>query len=158
MSISALIDCGSVVSLIESKIANRLKLLIKPYTGREVKAVNGSPVIVIGETEIPISITIGGVNRTAFVKLGVVENFDFSLLLGMDFNRKVGLVIDCHRESVTLIESPEANADKYKPNNETRCLHAAQSIIIKPNDTHFLKVVPNDKKKYRQFLATIRNN
>ena len=37
MSVSALIDCGSVVSLIESKIAKSLKLPIKPYTGRDVK-------------------------------------------------------------------------------------------------------------------------
>ncbi len=75
-SISALIDCGSEVSLIESGKAKMLGLDLKPYTGREIKAVNESPVVIEGQTYAQVLLKSSEGNKIINVKLAAVKNFD----------------------------------------------------------------------------------
>jgi hypothetical protein len=85
-SISALIDCVSEVSLIESGKAKMLGLDLEPYTGKEIKAVNGSPVVIEGQADTQIILKNSEGNKVVKVRLAAIKNFDFSLLLGNDFN------------------------------------------------------------------------
>ena len=157
--VSALIDSGSVVSLIEAKLAKRLELPISPYGGQEVKAVNGSKLMIVGETEVPITITIDKTSRTALTKLGVVNDFDFNILLGNDFNKKIGLMIDCENYTVMLSKNSEnrfVGCVAKAPN--IRSIHAAENIILPPNEKVNIKVVPNSKRKHKQFTANIKTD
>jgi hypothetical protein len=118
-SISALIDCGSEVSLIESSKAKMLSLDLKPYTGRVIKAVNGLPVLIEGQTDAQVILKSSEGNKIVTVKLAAVKNFDFSLLLGNDFNKSAEILIDCKNKSIL-----------FNKNNKTEPFGAENSVRV----------------------------
>ena len=115
------------------------------YQGRGVKAVNGSKVKIIGKSFADIDLLEGENKKSVNIRLGIVENFDFNLLLGMDFNRKAGLVIDCNTDTIK-VDNKEI---KLLPYGQTvgkvplNNLHLAQDVTIGPNETYYVKVSPN---------------
>lgn len=161
--ISALIDSGSEISLIEARLARLLGLCWKPYRGKLITAANGSPVKIEGETEAEIKLCNNTIELRVPTKLAITENFEFSLLLGNDFNRLAGVVIDCKEKTIQF-----SSGTKREPHT-TECtalsmdrlhnkMHAKQTVTLIPHKTHFIKVTPYWNKNLRNFTGLVRTN
>ncbi len=62
---TALIDSGSEISLIDAKLAKNLGLDLQNHRGKWIKAVNGSPVKIVGGVAITITLKNNGAKCTA---------------------------------------------------------------------------------------------
>ena len=124
-----MVDCGSEVSLIEARLVRILGLVITDNFKKTLRAVNGSKVELEGEALAEVYYGNQENELKITMKLGVIKEFDFSLLLGTDFNKKAGLTIDCKNKSVRFdpIISYAENVESHNLNSN---LHAAQTVRI----------------------------
>lgn len=152
LEITSLIDCGSEVSLIDSKLAKRLHLDQKGIEPRQVKAVNGSLIDIRSEAEAYICFPLGDQIHQIHIKLGVADRIAFSLLLGNDFNKPAGTLIDCKNSVIDFkpneITSEECNASRY--------VHLIRNVVLKPNSARYVRVSVTKKDRKKTFSGFIR--
>lgn len=90
--VQMLMDTGSCVTLLNSKFAQSLALVITP-SRMKLSAVNNSPVPVVGESSVPLS--IGNLTVTHPV---IVADIEPDMLIGIDFLRLNGCTLDFDSE------------------------------------------------------------
>jgi hypothetical protein len=115
--ITALIDSDSEISLIDANLVKNLGLNLESYCGKGIKAVNGSPVRVVGEVPIEVTLKNNDEKRITQLRPAFIKDFDFSLLLGNDFNRLANILIDCKNKKLiwplAKSETQDADCSKY---------------------------------------------
>ena len=160
--IAALIDCGSAISLIDESIVNELGLVIYDYNGPIVRAVNGTQVCIEGEVNVDIKIIIDGIMKSTPIKLVVVHDFDFDLLLGMDFHRKARILIDCSNEKLLFSNDFQANLIKCNCSDQCICfansIQLSSKVMLKPREKVYVRVVTSAKKLNNNFSAIIQTD
>ena len=152
--VSALIDCGSEVSLIEARLARNLGLVTRRAKGeRQIRAVNGSTVRLNGEAIANVSFIHNKAKYTIELRMGIIPSFDFALLLGNDFNKSAGTIIDCKNNTIKF--DPE---NQNSPISEySRPIHATLSIELKPRMSYLLSASVAYRRKGETFTAFVRN-
>ena len=153
--VSALIDCGSEVSLIEARLARSLGLKSKSTAGdRVIKAVNGSNVRLQGEVQAAVGFLHNNMRYTIQLRMGMIPNFDFSLLLGNDFNKAAGIIIDCKTNTITF----DPDTENKRIRTYGRPIHATLSIELKPRASYLLSASVAYRRKGETFTAFVRNS
>jgi hypothetical protein len=163
IDVISLVDTGSEVSIIDYRLSLRLACDIFPYDGPQLKAVNGSSVRALGRTFIDVRVPEKLCNRK--ICPIVVKNFDFDLLLGNDFNKNAGLVIDCSK-NIKKFNSKNSIAshnmfqnfptDITEINNEN--LHINGNICLPPKQIAYVKVSVSNKRFNRRFVGVAYTN
>lgn len=84
------------------------------------------------------------------------------MLLGNDFNRKAGVVINCLNNSVQFLNK-SSTSNEYKAilpisdiNSEN--LHAYRDMVLEPKRTSYVKVSVSHKKKNYRTVGVVHTN
>lgn len=72
--------------------------MAQPYDGRSVRAVTDNSVSILGQ--ISVAIKIKGITNPITTNLLVSDQLSYDCLLGNDFHRREGIVIDCGKLAV----------------------------------------------------------
>ena len=104
--INGVIDTGSSATIVDKMIVDKIGKQINLNCNRHIDSVTG-PIPIIGEVNLMIA-DADGVQGVMVYAL-VVENFAFDLLLGNDFNRLAGLVVDMERGTCELTKLKTKN-------------------------------------------------
>jgi len=102
-SVRCLIDTGSGYSIIKQSIASKLKLKVKPpdYDQRnELYAANGSVLHISGFAEVVVHFG----THSILHEFTVVTNIDPHVLLGVDFLKENGMILDYSNSIVTFAQ------------------------------------------------------
>ena len=153
IEIKACIDSGSEISLIDSKVAEFLNLPIKAPETNGIKAFNGSISNFEGEVRAYINFKHKNDNYCISQVMGAFKPFELLFLLGNDFNKKVGLNIDCKNNCVSFNpESKDIKTESYHLNS----VHSTQTITLKPRLSYFIKVTSSNRKTNNYFTAVVK--
>lgn len=119
IKIKALLDSGSNVTLMSSRLYRKLKLRYRcPLpTSIVLKAANGKPLKVIGQVDLPFSFN----NHTKVISTLIVENMTTKCICGMDFWSTFGIVPEIRQCAMMFLED-----DFEKDNLEEASLNRAQ--------------------------------
>jgi len=163
IDVISLVDTGSEVSIIDYRLSLRLACDIFPYDGPQLKAVNGSSVRVLGRTFIDVRVPEKLCNRR--ICPIVVKNFDFDLLLGNDFNKNAGLVIDCSKNIIKFNSKNSIASHNMFQNFPTdfteinsENLHINRNICLPPKQIAYVKVSVSNKRFNRRFVGVAYTN
>ena len=91
---------------------------------------------------------------TLLLRIGIMPNFDFSLLLGNDFNKAAGFIIDCKNNTISF--DSDTKIDRIRTYG--RPIHATLSIELKPRASYLLSASVAYRRKSETFTALIRNS
>ncbi len=159
--IECIVDCGSELSLTDLDLTKRLGIKLERHAGKPIKAVNSSPVEVAGQVSVEVVLKHKGHERKIEIKLAVIKDFDFNLLLGNDFNRAANIIIDCKNNAIvwTANQDKQTNAEAmdHELNTQNR-VHLLHDTIIKPNRAMLVKVRPSFKKQKLDFTCIVKTN
>ena len=95
-----MLDSGSCVSVITNKYRNKLHLPLDQYKDSTVRLANGQRQSVLGSTSL--TVTLG--NTTFDYTFIVLPFMNQSVLLGMNFLRDCGAVMDCQRSTISFFD------------------------------------------------------
>ncbi|RWS20401.1 uncharacterized protein B4U80_12089, partial [Leptotrombidium deliense] len=116
--INAMVDSGSVITIMSKQLANFLNLEITLYKGNSLKACNGSRLDVCGEAKAEIFFeTENNINKNVLLTVAIVDQFYYDLLLGRDFMKRSKAIIDFNRNTVNFFYKPFVNKDDNKETN-----------------------------------------
>ena len=104
--IKAMVDTGSVITVISTDLANRQPGTTHPWVGNEVKAIEGNSVTPRGYKVIKITYR----KQTYDIPMMVMDRAKPPVILGQNFNIKAGLVLDCKKRRIS-IHPPNKDAD-----------------------------------------------
>ncbi|KAI1304663.1 Retrovirus-related Pol polyprotein from transposon [Halotydeus destructor] len=155
--VEAFFDSGSTCTIIRPEVARQLKKEIKPYTGGGLKGCNESPLEIFGETEFKISFVDESGALRSIQLPAVVATIHNSVILGNNFSRKAGAMLDCETGAVWFksISAPVVNnSHKVDPSSseeseddEPRQLHCSFTTEVPPRSSCFVpaKIAGNPK-------------
>ncbi|RWS22967.1 hypothetical protein B4U80_07831 [Leptotrombidium deliense] len=116
--IKAMVDSGSVVTIMSKQLANFLDLKITSYKGNALKACNGSHLDVCGEAKAEISFeTENNITNNVLLTVAIVDQFYYDLLLGRDFMKRSKAIIDFNHNTVNFFYKPLANKESDNESN-----------------------------------------
>ena len=108
-----LIDSGACVSLMNAQLARTLRLEIRPYRGRTVAGVRGSPLNIIGEATVKLHMC----NTDIRVEVGLVEDLEYEVLVGTPTLHTYGMVVDFAQLELRIESRHQKNKNKKNKNN-----------------------------------------
>ncbi|RWS21237.1 hypothetical protein B4U80_11902, partial [Leptotrombidium deliense] len=139
------IDSGSVISAINSRFAKQINSELFEYTGPAVRVANGNRLYPLGEVRVNMSVTLNEITKSAVVKIAVVDNLTFDVLIGNDLNTLFGFVIDYSKEEVSF-NNTEIN-DNY--------LRSTKTVVIPKYSTAFVPVSYKSNQKRNSFISFV---
>ena len=175
-TVYSLIDLGSEVCLIDSELSDKLGLQMRPYSGRNLKGVDGKHINVLGEVEINVQINFTSMIRATTVNAVVIKDFDFELLLGNDFNKKAKIIIDCkHQKLFSRDENGKiipATDNSAENTMKTNTIHLLRDTNFSPKTMRMIRVtsfrrtknsimsckVTTDNNLYQKYKLSLSND
>ena len=154
VKINALIDSGSELSIIDSKLAKKLNLKILPYSGRSIRAVDSNPIDVIGQVDIDVQLEFESMLKIITITAVVIKNFDFKLLLGNDFNQKAQIYINCGQKQLMCLDKYgqlQKSINNCKSVDQNNAIHITKTTLFKPNKMQNI-IVSSKKRKHNQTM------
>jgi hypothetical protein len=130
--IECIVDCGSELSLTDLDLTKRLGLKLGKYTGKPIKAVNGSPVEVAGQVDMIVVLKHEGEQKETKLSPAVIKNFDFKSL------------------NVNVVP-------QHPPNSNNR-IHLLHDVTLEPNKSVIARVRPSFRKQKKNFSCVIKTN
>ncbi len=142
---TALVDCGSGITIITAALAKKTNLPIVDYEGPRVKVANGKYFKALGEIDIKITVMNGQEKVVAPVKAMVVECLAYDLLLGNDYLGPCGILVDCANQCISFkprvwkIETPIYGY-----------IHSKDTVQIPPRSSVVIDVTASEKNKLKK--------
>ena len=136
--IRGLIDTGSGTTLINSKLANKLKLSIQPIQKGQLSclfAAEGSKLYIDGVTDIIFNVNGLLIAHTVYV----VENIAESLILGSDFLSDNQIIIDYSNKIVSLC-ADLVRAPLIRDNEQQYLARLAKTTCIEPGHEKIVNI------------------
>lgn len=139
LQVSALVDTGADYSIISGKLATSLKKVMTPWNGTRIRTAGGHVVTPLGRCTARVKIRAS----TFVVTCLVLRDCSRQLILGMDFLRENGAIINLRERMVTF--STQRATDRDADSCRRPALRVAdESVTLPPRATAFIEVTCED--------------
>ncbi len=102
--VQAMIDTGSVITVIQTDLAKQLPGQVEPWVGTELKAIEGNSVVPRGYKMVKLTF----LSRTYELPMMIIDKVWPSIILGQNFNLLAGIDINCQEKRIRLPPLPTA--------------------------------------------------
>ena len=159
--VQAIIDTGSVVSVIRTDLAARLPGRIERWYGNELKATEGNSVKPRGVKTVKIIYF----DETYEIPMMVTDHVRPSVILGQNFNLKVGIVVNCKEKKIIL--PPDYTKRGYKektttqqsmPNKPKKVQTPLKSLFGYSSSDESQGDIPSDTSMFKCTIEGVRTN
>lgn len=132
---SALVDTGADYSIMSRKLVTHVKEVATPWYGRQIRTAGGHVVTPLGMCTTRVGIR----GRTFLCSCLILPECSRDLILGVDFLREYGAIIDLRERTVTF--STERAAEKPDDRHISTFRVSADSITLPPRSSVLVDVV-----------------
>ena len=147
--VEGVIDTGSVITAVDEKVATKLALPIRSWSGPTIYTANGSALDSVGEIELIIQLDMMDAPPPVHLPCMVVKDAPFELLLGSNYNRIAKVSIDCDARKIMF-------ADHVKKVSDPRRIHSKFPIEIPARSAMTIRVVAEKKKEAANNSALVK--
>ena len=155
ISVKACIDTGSVITMMSEGLAYKINATILPYSGPKIMAGSGDPYRALGQTLAEIKIKDkSGHSRIVKMKVMIVANFPFELLLGNDFNLRAKTSVN-FGSSGAQISFNELSSQDIRVSSDPISVQNKESIVIPPRSISSAKASLSGKGNDYQGLGMV---
>lgn len=135
-NVSALVDTGADFSILSGKLAATLRKVMTPWCSTQIRTAGGHVITPIGQCTARIQIR----TSTFVVSCVVLRECSRDLILGVDFLREYGAIIDLRQRTVSF--STEKAAASPTDGQRTCALRvSAECVSVPPRSSVFVSVV-----------------
>ncbi|RWS28097.1 hypothetical protein B4U80_13688 [Leptotrombidium deliense] len=150
---SGILDTGSSISLINNDKVCAINSPIIRWDGPKVKAITGHSIDAMGACNANVQLKIKNETRTVHVKLMVVKNIPFDILLGTDFMKSMGIIISVPDNNIYFSTMKIDHGATIKCMNYN--LNSKETVVLEPSISTKVKVVTSDRKTDKQKVSNI---
>ncbi|RWS18770.1 hypothetical protein B4U80_12427, partial [Leptotrombidium deliense] len=150
---NAIIDTGSIITLISRDFCRRLGLTPSVWKGPDVKGICGTPPKTLGSVTVNIKFMIGNESQLVSCDAMVISTMSKDILIGNDVLRSAHITIRTSDNSLSFDRRfiKKKESDKYTIYN----LHLADSVMLQPTLSTSLPVVSSNKRTNEGIYATV---
>ncbi|XP_077523480.1 uncharacterized protein LOC144134440 [Amblyomma americanum] len=138
-SISALVDTGAEYSIISGKLAALLKKVTTPSSGVQIRTAGGHIITPLGQCTARVQIS----DSAFIVSCLVLRDCSRDLILGVDFIRENGAVIDLRHKTVTFSTAEADDTSDVRKRSPALSIFT-ESVFIPPRFSVFASVECDD--------------
>ncbi|XP_075722171.1 uncharacterized protein LOC142765303 [Rhipicephalus microplus] len=139
LQVSALVDTGADYSIISGRLAKDLRKVITPWNGTRIRTAGGHVVTPLGRCTARVKIRAS----TFVLSCLVLRDCSRQLIIGMDFLREYGAIINLRERIVTF--STQGATDRDADNCRRPALPVADdSVTLPPRATVPIEVTCED--------------
>ncbi|XP_077520763.1 uncharacterized protein LOC144132317 [Amblyomma americanum] len=138
-SISALVDTGAEFSIISGKLAVLLKKATTPCSGVQIRTAGGHIITPLGQCTARVQIS----DSTFIVSCLVLRDCSRGLILGVDFLRENGAVIDLRHRTVTFSTAKAHDTSDVRQRSSALRI-SIESALIPTRSSVIASVESND--------------
>ncbi|RWS20650.1 hypothetical protein B4U80_12036, partial [Leptotrombidium deliense] len=150
---NAIIDTGSIITLISRDFCRRLGLTPSVWKGPDVKGICGTPPKTDGSVAVDIKFMIGQDSQLVSCDAMVISTMAKDILIGNDILRSAYITI---RTSDNTLSFDRRFIKKKESEEHTIYnLHLADSVLLQPTLSTALPVVTSNKKTNEGVYATV---